>query len=62
MFYLEFKDVNEFAKHLKSHAIDEAFVVTAVPDGAVFRNTTFTALINDYIALCTQIYNSEAKD
>jgi hypothetical protein len=65
MFYLEFGDIDDFAKHLKCHAVDEVFVFVDVPVDLVdtnFRDAIFTARINDYIALCTEAYDRKGKN
>jgi len=65
MFYLEFRWIEDFGKHLQSNEIREAFVLIRglkdLPEDREFSAAVFTSRINDYIALCAQQYSNDRQ-
>jgi hypothetical protein len=65
MLYLDFRHINDFGKHLKSKGVREAYVVHGNPRLEVsevkFRTLTFSARIEDYVAVCTFPYHHDAN-
>jgi hypothetical protein len=65
MLYLDFVHIDDFGAHLKDKGVMRAFVTTdsetAASVGFKSHKATFSARVDDYIALCTFGFHSKEE-